>query len=123
MGKNKGFDGLSILGAGVTGTIGGKPSSNLVAVMAHGCRLESFEETEYHGKKYWDAQFFIPQSPTSDGSNRSLSQKMLDGMKEQGVEFQLDHYRDQVAKTPKSRELDKVLQSTSNDRSRAVGEP
>src|SRR3954466_6583135 len=47
---------------------------------------------------------------------------MLDGMKEQGVEFQLDHYRDQAAQTLKSRDDDKELQSTPNNPPRAVGD-
>jgi hypothetical protein len=111
------------MGTGITGTApNGKPANNLVAVMAHGCRLESFAETISRGKKYWDAEFFVPQGPASDGSNRSLSQKMLDGMKEQGVEFQLDHYRDQAAQALKSRDDDKELQSTSNNPPRAVGD-
>lgn len=114
--ENKGFGDLSILGTGIVGTIDGKQSKNLSAVMAHGCRLESIEETEYRGKKYWDAKVFVPQGPTSDGSNRSLSQKMLDGMKELGVEFQLDHYRGQASQTPKSLvDANELRSSTGSD--------
>jgi len=101
--KNIGFDQLSIMGSGITGTIEGKASDNLVAVLAHRCRLESFEETEHRGKKYWDATFFVPQGPTSDGSNLQLSQKRLDQMHEQGVQFWLDHHRDQFPSGKKHR--------------------
>ena len=55
--KNIGFDQLSIMGDGITGTVNGQTHNNIQAVMAHRCRLESFEETEYRGKKYWDATF------------------------------------------------------------------
>jgi uncharacterized protein (TIGR03067 family) len=100
MRKNKGFDGLSIMGHGFTGTINGKASNNLVVAIAHGCRLESFEETEYLGRKYWKSTFFVPTGRTSDQLNRSVGQNWLDVMKTEGVEFRLDHYRDQVAKLP-----------------------
>jgi serine/threonine protein kinase len=94
--KNIGFDQLSVMGSGITGTIDGKAHTNLVAVMAHRCRLESFEETEHDGKKYWTVTLFVPQSATSDGSNLGLSQQRLDGMLGKGVQFWLDHHRDQL---------------------------
>ncbi len=92
--KNISFDGLSIMGSGIKGMIEGKASDNLTAVLAHRCRLESFEES---GKKHFDAALFVPQDRTSDGANIELSQKRLDQMQEQGVEFWLDHHRDQLS--------------------------
>lgn len=100
--KNIGFDRLSIMGSGVKGTIEGKPSVNLVAALAHRCRLESFEES---GKKYFEATVFVPQGPAGDDThfhNRHLSQKLLDQMQEEGVQFWLDHHRDQLPDIPKS---------------------
>lgn len=96
--NNVGFDGLSLMGSGVRGTIeDGRTFDNIVVVLAHGCRLESFDQTEYDGTKYWDATFFVPQDPTNDGSNLVLSQKRIDQMQEQGVQFWLDHQRDHVS--------------------------
>ena len=95
--KNVGFDQLSIMGSGITGTIEGRASDNLVAVLAHRCRLESFADVGQPGKKYWDATLFVPQGPTSDGSNLQLSQERIDQMQEQGVQFWLDHHRDQLS--------------------------
>lgn len=97
--KNISFDRLSIMGSGIKGTIEGKASNNLTAVLAHHCRLESFEES---GKKHFDATLFVPQGPTSDGSNIELSQKRLDQLQEQGVEFWLDHHRDQLPSNSES---------------------
>jgi len=94
--KNVGFDELSIMGSGLTGTVNGKTYHNVQAVMAHRCRLESFEEAEQGSmKKCWKATLFVPQGPASDGSNRELSQQRLDKLQEQGVRFWLDHHRDQ----------------------------
>jgi hypothetical protein len=115
--KNIGFDQLSIMGAGITGTVNGQTHDNLTAVMAHRCRLESFQEAEYRGKKFWDATLFVPQDPTSDGSNLVLSQKLLDHMREQGVQFRLDHYRDQFS-SGKSLRLDRP-----SERDPLTGEP
>ncbi len=100
MNRNVGFDGISLMGTRVHGTIDGKESDNLVAVLAHNCRLETFAESESAGRKYWQATFFVPQGPVSDGSNRSLSQERLDQMQEQGVLFTLDHTRDQPSSAP-----------------------
>lgn len=115
MSKNKGFDGISIMGTGISGIINGKPASNIVGVIAHKCRLESFKEIVYRGKKYWAAEFFVPQGPAS-GSNHflSLSQKSLDEAMERGVEFQLDHYRGQEVQTPNNR-LDRTNASSTLD--------
>ena len=96
MQSNQNFDGLSIYGTGMKGTIEGKQYDNLTGVMAHKCRLESFEEKQTGGKSYWVATFFVPQDPASDGSNRSLTQQRLDQMQKQGVEFVLDHLRDEL---------------------------
>lgn len=97
--KNVGFDRLSLMGSGIKGTIDGKASDNLVVVLAHHCRLESVDEA---GKRHFEATFFVPQGPTSDGSNIHLSQKRLDEMQDQGVEFWLDHHRDQFPGKPES---------------------
>ncbi len=91
--KNIRFHGLSIMGSGIKGMIEGKASDNLTAVLAHRCRLESFEES---GRNHFDATLFVPQDPTSDRSNMELSQKRLDQLQEQGVEFWLDHHRNQL---------------------------
>ena len=93
--KNIGFDKLSIMASGVTGTLEGKSYDNLVIVLAHLCRLESFKETEHRGKLYFEATFFVPQGPKTDGANQTLTQKRLDELQEQGVKFWLDHHRDQ----------------------------
>jgi WD40 repeat protein len=100
MNRNVGFDGISLMGTGVHGTIDGNESDNLVAVLAHNCRLESFTESESASGNYWQATFFVPQGPTSDGSNRSLSQERLDAMQAEGVQFTLDHTRDQPSSAP-----------------------
>ncbi len=95
MQRNLGFDRISLYGAGMRGVVDGKETTNFVGVLAHECVLESFEETDDPGGKFWDTTFFIPQTQASDGSNRSLTQKSLDQLKVQGVVFQLDHYREQ----------------------------
>jgi hypothetical protein len=105
MHKNLGVDTLSILGSGITGTVNGKTHRDIQAVMAHGCRLESFHEATQGGKRYWDATFFVPQDAKSDGSNRSLSQQRIDGMLKDGVWFSLDHHREQFHKPGLSRTL------------------
>ena len=98
MQKNVGFDQLSLMASGLRGTIDGREHNNLVAVLAHRCRLESFQETEHLGKRVWEARFFVPLGKASDRSNHSLTQAKIDQMREQGVEFWLDHHRDQLAR-------------------------
>jgi serine/threonine-protein kinase len=109
--KNIGFDGLSIMGSGITGTVNGKAHSDIVAVMAHRCRLESFDETQLGGKMYWRAILLVPQDSKSDGANHTLSQKRIDQMQEQGVQFWLDHQRDEAAAKPAA--LSEKLRSTN----------
>ncbi|MGI8977829.1 MAG: protein kinase domain-containing protein [Pirellulaceae bacterium] len=124
MRKNKGFDGLSIMGTGFTATKDGKTYNNVVAVVAHSCRLESFEEAEYRGKKYWDAKFFVPQSPTRDELNPSFLQRELDVFKKEGVEFQLDHYRGQIPQIPKESGIAYVPRSNPDSvDAKAASEP
>ena len=91
--RNIGFNGLSLMGSGLKGWIDDKLFENMVTVLAHGCRLESFQES---GPKYFDATFFVPQGPKNDSSNRGLTQKRLDEMQEGGIQFWLDHDRDQL---------------------------
>jgi uncharacterized protein (TIGR03067 family) len=91
--RNIGFDRLTIMCNGLTGTVNGQEVDNFVGVIAHGCRLESFKEKEHRGKKYWEATLFVPQDKASDGSNHQLSQERLDELRGQGVQFWLDKLR------------------------------
>ena len=93
MERNVGYDELSIHATGIT--IDGKKDDNVFAVLAHDCRLDSFQETEHLGKKYWDAEFFVPRGEGSHWANYAVSQEQLDKMKSQGCQFKLDHHRDQ----------------------------
>ena len=102
MTENLQYDGLSLMATGVKGTIHGKPLDDLVAVLAHECRLESFEPADYRGGKYWKATFFVPQGLTNDGSNHTLTQETLDQMQQNGTKYKLDHFRGQPEKSPDS---------------------
>ncbi len=87
--RNMGLDGLSIFASGVSGTVDGQPQDNLVAVLAHQCRLEALEEINEGEAKYWKVTIFVPQGPSSDGSNRTLTQGQLDSLQEHGAEFKI----------------------------------
>ncbi len=93
MERNVGYDQLSIHATEIT--VDGKKVDKAFAVLAHDCRLDSFQETTHLGEKVWDAKFFVPRGAGSHWANNAVSQEQLDEMKSQGCLFKLDHHRDQ----------------------------